>query len=344
MSGYRGRFAPSPSGWLHLGNARTALFAWARARVARGAFLIRVEDLDAPRTRPEAVRGNLDELAWLGLDWDEGPDVGGAHGPYRQSERGPRYEAALARLAATGQVYECYLSRREIAELAPGAPGVDDAGEGPGERPARVYGPVHRARNAEVAGERRARGRPASLRWRVRAGALSFVDAVQGSVTVDLEREVGDFVLRRADGQFAYQLAVAVDDAAMGVSEVARGADILLSTAAQLLLHEALGSPPPRFAHVGLLVDERGDKLSKRGGALSLHELRASGASPEDVLGVLAHTLGWSSGPVPTDGRALLAGLGAGPVPAPAAPARLGDADLAALGRPGPRADRPPQR
>src|SRR5690606_41665 len=127
---YRGRFAPSPSGWLHLGNARTALFAWARARAAGGAFVMRVEDLDGPRTRPEAVLGNLEELAWLGLDWDEGPDRGGPHGPYRQSQRLELYEAALRRLRDEGLVYECYLTRREVAKLAGGAPGVDDAGEG----------------------------------------------------------------------------------------------------------------------------------------------------------------------------------------------------------------------
>lgn len=336
---YRGRFAPSPSGWLHLGNARTALFAWARARVAGGAFVMRVEDLDAPRTRPEAVAGNLEELAWLGLDWDEGPDRGGPHGPYLQSERVAYYAAALERLVAAGRVYPCYLTRREVAELAAEAPGpaaagsgVDDAGEGPAEQPARVYGARHRERNAAVAAARAAAGRAPSLRFRVPDGTLPFHDAVQGEVTVDLGAEVGDFVVRRADGLHAYQLAVVVDDAAMGITEVARGADLLHSTAAQLLLYDALGLPAPVFAHVGLLLDADGAKLAKRGGALSLRELRLAGVDPRAVLGVLAHGLGWSRRPEPLTPGELLESLGAGPVTAPPGPVRLTAADLAALG------------
>jgi len=331
MAGYRGRFAPSPSGWLHLGNARTALFAWARARLSGGALLMRVEDLDRPRTRPEAVLGNLEELAWLGLDWDEGPDVGGPHAPYLQSQRGALYEEALARLVASGRVYECFLTRREVAELAASGPGVDDAGEGAQATPSRVYGPAHRALNDELAPRRRAEGRAPSLRFRVPAGRAAFEDAVQGRVEVDLTAEVGDFVVRRSDGLVAYQLAVVVDDAAMGVTEVARGADLLRSTAAQLLLYEALGLPAPAFAHVGLLLDERGEKLSKRGGALSLHELRRDGADPRAVLGLLAHTLGWLEGPEPVTAPELLAELGGRPVTAPAGPVRLAAADLARL-------------
>lgn len=328
---YRGRFAPSPSGWLHLGNARTALFAWARARAAGGAFVMRVEDLDGPRTRPEAVLGNLEELAWLGLDWDEGPDRGGPHGPYRQSQRLELYETALRRLRDEGLVYECYLTRREVAELAGGAPGVDDAGEGQQAVPSRVYGPAHRALNDELAPRRRAEGRAPSLRFRVPDGSVTYDDAVQGPVVVDLSAEVGDFVVRRADGLFAYQLAVVVDDAAMGVTEVARGADLLQSTAAQLALYEALGLMPPAFAHVGLLEDEDGAKLSKRGGALSLRELERAGVDPRAVLGLLAHTLGWAAEPAPLTAADLLAALGSGPVTAPAGPTRLRTADLARL-------------
>ncbi len=331
MTSYRGRFAPSPSGWLHLGNARTALFAWARARTAGGAFVVRVEDLDAPRTRPEAVLGNLDELAWLGLDWDEGPDRGGPHAPYLQSLRTPLYEAALARLVRAGHVYECFLTRREVAELAGGPAGVDDAGEGPQAAPARVYGPAHRDLNAAVAPGRRAAGRAPSLRFSVPATTVAFHDAVQGTVRVDLAAEVGDFVVRRSDGRYAYQLAVVVDDAAMGVTEVARGADLLPSTAAQLVLYEALGLAPPSFAHVGLLLGEDGEKLSKRGGDLSLRELRRAGADPAAVLGGLAHTLGWAPELAPTSPRALLASLAADSVTAPAGPVRLRAADLARL-------------
>jgi glutamyl-tRNA synthetase len=331
VTSYRGRFAPSPSGWLHLGNARTALFAWARARAAGGAFVMRVEDLDGPRTRPDAVLGNLEELAWLGLDWDEGPDVGGPHEPYLQSRRGQLYEAALARLMAEGHVYECFLTRREVADLASGASGVDDAGEGQQAAPARVYGEDHRRLNEELAPRRRAEGRAPALRFRVPDGTVSFDDGVQGRVEVDLAAQVGDFVVRRADGLVAYQLAVVVDDAAMGITEAARGADLLESTAAQLLLYRALGAQPPAFAHVGLLMGEDGEKLSKRGGALSLHELRAAGADPRAVLGLLAHTLGWSPEPVPVTTVELLSALGDGPVTAPAGPAALRAGDLARL-------------
>jgi len=290
---YRGRFAPSPSGWLHLGNARTALFAWARARLAGGEFIVRVDNLDDARAKPEAVMGNLAELRWLGLDWDEGPDVGGAAGPYLQSERGQRYAEALGRLAAGGHLAESFLSRREVAELAGGSEtageGLDEGEAGPGP----VYGSSHRRLNVTLAASRRATGRRPSLRFLVPAGAVTFEDAVAGPQAFDAERDVGGFVVRRADGQIAYHLAVVVDDAAMGITEVARGADLLSSSAAQLLLYRALNLPEPRFAHVGLLLDAHGQKLSKRHGAASLHELERAGVEPTRVLGLLARSLGW---------------------------------------------------
>lgn len=328
---YRGRFAPSPSGWLHLGNARTALFAWGRARAAGGAFLMRVEDLDAPRTRPEAVIGNLAELRWLGIDWDEGPDIGGPHEPYLQSGRRPRYEEAIARLKDAGYLFECFLSRREIAEASGGAHGVDDAGEGPAEQSGRVYGAAQRELNEELALERRLAGRTPSLRFRVPSGSVAFHDAVQGPIVIDLQREVGDFVVRRADGQVAYQLAVVVDDALMGMTEVARGADLISSTAAQALLYDALGWPRPEFAHVGLLLGQDGSKLSKRGGALSLHELRVAGADPRAVLGTLARSLGWLEDRGGVSSAALGAWLIANGAAAPAGPVTLSPPDLAAL-------------
>lgn len=327
---YRGRFAPSPSGWLHLGNARTALFAWGRARAAGGSFLMRVEDLDGPRTRPAAVMGNLAELRWLGLDWDEGPDVGGPHGPYRQSERVSSYEAAIARLANAGHLFECYLSRREISQASAGGQGVDDAGEGPAGEAARVYGAAQRALNERLAADRRREGRVPSLRFRVPDATVSFEDGVQGRVTVELRRDVGDFVVLRADGQVAYQLAVVVDDAAMGVTEVARGADLLSSTAPQVLLYDALGLPRPRFAHVGLMLGPDGEKLSKRGGALSLHELRVAGADPHAVLGLLARSLLWHEGG-PVTARELRERLHAVGAEAPAAAVTPSPEDLAAL-------------
>lgn len=327
----RTRIAPSPTGDPHVGTAYIALFNLCFARQHGGQFILRIEDTDQVRSTRESEQQIFDALRWLGIEWDEGPDVGGPHAPYLQSQRGALYEEALARLVASGRVYECFLTRREVAELAASGPGVDDAGEGAQATPSRVYGPAHRALNDELAPRRRAEGRAPSLRFRVPAGRVAFEDAVQGRVEVDLAAEVGDFVVRRSDGLVAYQLAVVVDDAAMGVTEVARGADLLRSTAAQLLLYEALGLPAPAFAHVGLLLDERGEKLSKRGGALSLHELRRDGADPRAVLGLLAHTLGWLEGPEPVTAPELLAELGGRPVTAPAGPVRLAAADLARL-------------
>ncbi len=289
---YRGRFAPSPSGWLHLGNARTALVAWLRARARGGQFVLRVEDLDGPRTRPEAVLGNLDELRWLGLDWDEGPDVGGPHAPYLQSRRGHLYEAALARLGGAGLLFPCYLSRKDLAEVASaphgavtGVPAGTLGGDG-------VYGAAELAANAATAAEKAAAGRAPSLRFRVPANDVSFVDALAGPQVINPAQRVGHFVVRRSDGLYAYQLAVVVDDAAMGITEVVRGADLLDSTAAQLLLYQALQLQPPAFAHVPLLNDSTGERMAKRRGSLTLQELRAGGVQPERVVGLLALTLG----------------------------------------------------
>ena len=278
---YRGRYAPSPSGWLHLGNARTALAAWLRARRRGGALVLRVDDLDGPRTVAEAVEGNLRELGWLGLDWDEGPDVGGPHGPYRQSERGELYAAALEALRDQGRIFPCYLSRRELAQIA-SAPH--------GRTP--VYGPAQRRANAELAAAKRAEGKPPSLRFRVAPGVVRFDDALAGPQRFDTGRDVGDLVVRRADGLWAYQLATVVDDDAMQVSEVVRGDDLLPATAAQLLLYEALGREAPAFAHLPLLVDEGGRRLAKRRGSLTLKGLRDVGVRPERVVGLLAHGLG----------------------------------------------------
>lgn len=280
---YRGRFAPSPSGWLHLGNARTALVAWLRARASGGSFIMRVEDLDGPRTRPEAVLGNLDELRWLGLDWDEGPDVGGPHAPYLQSQRTHLYEAALARLQAAGRTFDCYLSRKDLAEVASAPHGPEAHGN--------AYGPAERRANERLAPAKRAAGRPASVRFAVPTRVVRFQDALAGPQAVAVHETLGDFVVRRADGLFAYQLAVVVDDAAMGITEVVRGADLVESTAAQLLLYEALELNPPTFAHVPLMLDASGERLAKRRGAETLFELRASGAQPEALVGALAHSL-----------------------------------------------------
>jgi glutamyl-tRNA synthetase len=280
----RGRFAPSPTGELHLGTARTALVGWLEARAAGGAFVLRIEDLDGPRTVPGAEARILADLRWLGLDWDEGPDVGGPHGPYRQSERLERYEAAVARLLTAGLAYPCYCSRAEVARasLAPHGPG-DDGPRYPG---------TCRDLDAAARAARAARKTPA-LRLRVPPGEIAFTDAIAGPRRESVTDTVGDFVLRRADGVHAYQLAVVVDDAAMHVTHVTRGDDLLGSTARQLLLYRLLDLPPPaHFAHVPLVLGPDGARLAKRHGAISLAQLRAAGATAEEITGRLAASLG----------------------------------------------------
>jgi glutamyl-tRNA synthetase len=270
MSAVRGRYAPSPTGRLHLGNARTGLLAWLDARSRGGAFVLRIEDTDFTRARPEFERRILADLRWLGLDWDEGPDVGGSSGPYRQSERGDLYAAALARL----DVYPCTCTRRELRDL----PVTSMSGE-----------PVYpgTCRNGQSHP-----GRPAALRWRVPAGRVCAVDRLAGAITQDLERDVGDFILRRSDGAWAYQLAVVVDDAAMAITDVVRGADLLDSTPRQIRLLQALGAATPRWAHVPLILGEGGAKLSKRDGAPDLSALREAGAEPTRVVAALLRSVG----------------------------------------------------
>lgn len=272
--------------------------AWVRARRAGGAFVVRVEDIDGPRTRREAVTGNLDELRWLGLDWDEGPDVGGGFGPYRQSERGDLYAAALTRLVAAGAVFDCYLSRKDVAAASSAPHGP--ASSGP------VYGAEQRRLNLAVTDARRTAGRTPSQRLSAGAGVMEFHDAIAGPQAFDVASQVGDVVLRRSDGLWAYQLAVSVDDAAMGITEVVRGADLLTSTATQLLVYRALGLQPPAFAHVGLLLGGDGRRLSKRAGALSLGELERSGVRPQRIIGLLAASLGWLATPRPLSPQRLL--------------------------------------
>jgi glutamyl-tRNA synthetase len=284
---YRGRLAPSPTGPFHLGNGRTALLAWLAARAAGGALVMRVEDLDLPRVRPGMEAGILAALRWLGLGWVEGPDRGGPAGPYRQSERGGRYQAALTQLREAGLVYPCFCSRAEIAAVAQAPHGpVDDGPRYPG---------TCRGLSAGEVAWRTAARRPA-WRLRVEPGEVRFDDAVHGPCRFEPAAETGDFVVMRADGVAAYQLAVVVDDAAMGITEVVRGDDLLSSTARQLLLYAALGLPAPRFAHAPLVLGEDGERLAKRSGARSLGELREAGVAPEAVVGWLAASCGLAPG------------------------------------------------
>jgi glutamyl-tRNA synthetase len=294
----RGRYAPSPTGDQHLGNASTALLAWLSVRSRGGAFVIRMEDLDRPRVRPGSAERILDDLAWLGLDWDEGPDVGGPHEPYEQSRRTASYEEAFARLRSSGLVYPCFCSRRDIATAA-------SAPQEPGDEI--LYPGTCRALDAEVAARRIAARHPHAWRFRVEGNeVLRFHDLVRGACRGEAP---GDFVVRRADGAFAYQLAVVVDDAAMGITEVVRGDDLLASTARQLLLYRALGLEPPAFAHVPLLLGPDGVRLSKRHAGTSIRALRDAGRSADSIVGRLASLLGLRAAPDPVRAADLVAGF-----------------------------------
>ena len=260
--------------------------------------MLRVEDLDGPRTVPAAVAGNLAELRWLGLDWDEGPDVGGPHAPYLQSERGERYLAALERLASDGRLAEDWLSRRDLREAA-------SAPHGPAGP---VYGIAERRLSARWAEARRREGRTPAQRARFgpEDGEVEAHDRRHGVRRFDLASDVGDVVVRRSDGLWAYALAVVVDDAAMGITEVVRGDDLLEATGAQVALARALGLPSPTYAHAPLLQDADGARMAKRRGGATLSELRTGGADPGRVVGALAATLGWLASPRPLTPEAAL--------------------------------------
>ncbi len=286
----RGRYAPSPTGQLHLGNARTALLAYWQAKARNGQFVMRVEDLDSQRSRPEFVQANLDELRWLGLSWDEGPDVGGPYAPYRQSERFGLYQEALTTLQASGHLFECYLSRKDLRE---DLQNIASAPHGVGF----VYGESQRELNERVKEQKQREGKTPSSRFAIKPQTLTFYDEVLGNVTLNPAQDTGDFIVRRADGEWAYQLAVVVDDIAMDITHVLRGDDLLPSTGAQLLLYKALDAEPPTFAHVPLLLDTDGSRLAKRRGSLTLTSLKEAGVKPERVIGLLAFTAGLTEKP-----------------------------------------------
>ena len=273
----RGRYAPSPTGYLHLGNARTALVAYWHTKSRGGSFVMRVEDLDSARSKPDMIGANLDELRWLGLDWDEGPDVGGPHAPYVQSQRHPLYEKVLSKLEAQGHTFKCYLSRKDLRETAAAPHGQ-----------MLVYGAREREQNERARMQKIAEGKSPSLRFRVDEERVTFTDALQG----EQRQSVGDFIIKRSDSEWAYQLAVVADDIAMGITEIVRGDDLLQSTAAQLLLYKALGATPPTFLHVPLLMDGTGERMAKRKGSLTLTSLKEQGVTAQRVVGLLAYTLG----------------------------------------------------
>jgi glutamyl-tRNA synthetase len=273
---YRGRLAPSPTGLLHLGHARTFWIAEQRARAAGGALVLRSDDLDAARFRLDFAQAMLEDLRWLGFAWDEGPDVGGPHAPYRQSERRPLYRAALERLRAGGFLFPCARTRRDILEAA-SAPHEGGGSDEP------IYPPAFRP---DPAAPLPPLGAQISVNWRFRVPdgeVLGFEDGRLGRVSAEAGRQFGDFPVWRKDDGPSYQLACVVDDAEMGMTEVVRGEDLVLSTFRQLLLYRALGRPAPSFYHCALLTDERGVRLAKRHDALSLRALREQGERPEAI-------------------------------------------------------------
>lgn len=280
----RTRFAPSPTGEMHLGNARTAVLNWALARRHAGAFVLRFEDTDVDRHVADAGERILEGLGWLGLRPEEGPGVGGPHGPYRQSERLTLYRDHAGRLLEDGTAYRCYCS---VEELEARRRAAREAGEPPG------YDGRCRELDAREEERLRASGREPSVRFRVPEGEVAFEDRVRGRVAVDAS-DVSDPVILRSDGRPTYNFAVVVDDLLMEISHVVRGVDHLANTPTQLLLYEALGATPPEFAHIPLVLAPGGGSLSKREGARGLLEYRARGYHPDAVVNYLS-LLAWSS-------------------------------------------------
>ncbi|HEU5338823.1 MAG TPA: glutamate--tRNA ligase [Sulfuricaulis sp.] len=278
------RFTPRPTGLLHLGNIRTALFNFLLARQAQGLFLLRLEDTDAMRGHEKYTRALELDLRWLGLTWDEGPQVGGRHGPYAQSERGPLYKEYFSSLESRGLAYPCFCSEHELAIARKTALATG--------RPPRYSGKCH-ALSAKDVQARFSRGEPATLRFRVEEGkTVEFEDKVRGPQAFRTD-DIGDYVIRRSDGTPAFFFCNAIDDALMGVTLVVRGEDHLTNTPRQILLLESLGLPIPDYAHIALVVGADGAPLSKRTGSKSIEDLRTAGFLPlaiNNYLARLGHT------------------------------------------------------
>jgi glutamyl-tRNA synthetase len=281
----RVRFAPSPTGYLHIGGARTALFNWLYARQQRGTFVLRIEDTDAERSSWEMVSGIVDGLRWLGLDWDEGPDTGGPHAPYFQSARLHEHRSMAERLVAGGHAYYCYCTPEAIQAKREAA---EAAGRG------WVYDRTcYRLAAGEIAARETA-GSPRAIRFKVPTGTTSFDDLVHGSIVFD-NANIEDFVVLRSDRQPTYHLSVVVDDIGMEITHVVRGDDHISNTPKQVLLYRAFDRTPPRFAHVPLILGPDKKRLSKRHGATSVMEYHRMGYLPEAMVNFLA-LLGWSPG------------------------------------------------
>jgi glutamyl-tRNA synthetase len=279
------RFAPSPTGYLHVGGARTALFNWLYARRHGGTFVLRIEDTDVQRSSADMVTGILDGMRWLGLDWDEGPDVGGPHGPYAQSERLDRYRTAAARLVSEGHAYHCYCSSERLRAEREKAEARGEAWQ---------YDRTCSLLNADRIAALEAAHAPRAIRFKVPATHTAFDDVVHGRIAFD-PGAIEDFVILRSDDHPTYHLSVVVDDVDMRITHVIRGDDHISNTPKHLLLFDALGSPAPTFAHVPLILGADKKRLSKRHGATSVTEYRRQGYLAPAMVNFLA-LLGWSPG------------------------------------------------
>lgn len=280
--------APSPTGRLHLGNAWTFLFAWLAARKENGRVILRIEDIDTTRCRGAYVDSIIEDLKWLGLDWDYGPGSTGQDTDYHaiqycQSQRLDQYRQALDKLVSAGLVYQCFCSRKELQSLA-SAPHLDDIGF--------VYPGTCRYLDDRQKDRLTRAGKKACLRFLCHDDKIFFQDKVFGRQEMTLAECGGDFPVQRADGVFAYQMATAVDDALMGIDLVVRGRDLLYSTPRQIAIIRSIGSQPPEYAHLPLLLDENGERLAKRHQSLSIAHLRESGINAWKIIGLLAFKAG----------------------------------------------------
>lgn len=279
----RTRLAPSPTGYMHLGNIWSFMLCWVAARSVGGAVVLRMEDIDPARSRAEYVDGIMRDFKWLGIDWDEGPDVGGPYAPYSQGDRLGRYRDVLAFLAEHGHTFPCYCTRKELRAMA-SAPHAED------------YGPAYPGVCLHMTDDQReqkaAGGRKPAVRLHSDSKTVAFEDMVHGRVELGWDQCGGDFPIQRSDGVFAYQLAVVVDDIDQRINLVVRGEDILHCTPRQVVLYELLGAPVPRFAHLPLVHDAEGDRLAKRHRHYEVARLREMGVRPEAVTGYLAYRAG----------------------------------------------------
>jgi glutamyl-tRNA synthetase len=279
----RVRFAPSPTGYLHIGGARTALFNFLFARKTGGTLVLRIEDTDRERSTPQAIRAIFDGLRYLGIDWDEGPEKGGSHGPYFQSERLPTYTRYVQQLLDSGKAYRCFCTKQRLEELRERQRAAKERIQY--DRLCLAIAPADAAR-------RQTAGEPCVVRFKVPEGATVIDDVIRGDVTVE-HQEIEDLIIQRGDGTCVYNFAVVGDDHEMEISHVIRGEDHLSNTPKQILLFQALGFPVPRYAHIPLILAPGGGKLSKRHGAVSVTDYEEKGYLPEAMINFLAR-MGWS--------------------------------------------------